>query len=227
MKKIGLNDFIVSKCNKEAFEFCRAFADADSRGSLVSLYGPERCGKTLLVTALENRLKERFPDKAITNFEYMKFFDKISAEFLDVCYCLLSSADVLIIDRFQLARCDDVVQGVFAEIASSVLKRGGNVIVVHSCPVSNLKTFFDNVQYASCCQMLEIKYPDMNLMRKYLTVKQKEFDVKLSAEEEANIVRSRWSGVLSHFKKLENKRMIQELIVLFDELFGDIANPWL
>ena len=186
-RKITFDNFIVSHSNENAVECCRAFSLDDKSGCFMSLYGPSMCGKTHLLTAIENSVKNAFPNKKINHLPYFGISGDLTAKCLGWSFDTLCKSDLLIIDNLQLIKGSWAFQEIFAEITSNVLKNGGNVIVAHDCPSSNLKIFFDNVCHAISYQMVEIKYPDMNLMRKFLKAKQKEYNVKLSENEEDEI----------------------------------------
>ena len=196
MSKPDFNSFIVSDSNKKAFEFCCDFVCDKQKGYILSLYGPGACGKTYLINAIQCFVEEDFPNKKINRLPFFSFSESLTAKTLGLYYEMFSNSDLLIIDDLQVIKCKSFFQEVFAEIASNVLMNGGNVVVAFDCPISSLKKFFDNIHFASCNQKVEIKYPDMKLIREFLKVKQKECDVKLSKIEEDKLIRSRWLGVL-------------------------------
>lgn len=220
--KITFDNFIVSHSNENAVECCRAFSLDDKSECFMSLYGPSRCGKTYLLTAIENSVKNAFQNKKINRLPYFEVSEELTAKCLGWSFDTLRKSDLLIIDDLQLVKCKRAFQEIFAEITSNVLKSGGNVIVAHDCPASNLKTFFDNVCHATSHQMVEIKYPDMNLMRKFLEAKRKEYNIELSKKEEDEIIRSRWLGILGFVADISREQRYQELYNRFNELFGEV-----
>lgn len=220
--KITFDNFIVSHSNEKAFELCRSFTLDDNHGCFMSLHGPSSCGKTHLLTALEKGVTRSFQNKIVNHIPYFEVSEELTAKCLGMSFDALCKSDLLIIDNLQLVKCKNFFQQVFAEITSNVLKNGGNVIVAHNCPASNLKLFFDNVCYATDQQMVEIKYPDMNLMRKYLKAKQIEYGIELTQNEEDEILRLRWSGVLSFGADIFGEQFQQKLLTRFIELFGEV-----
>lgn len=219
MSKPDLNNFIVSDNNNKAFELCCDFVRDKQKGFILSLHGPSACGKTHLIHAIQSFVEEKFTNKKINRLPFFPFSESLTAKTLAWSYDMFSNSDLLIIDDLQVVKSKTFFQEVFAEIASNVLKNGGNVVVAFDCPVRNLKVFFDNIRFASCNQTVEIKYPDMKLIREFIKVKQKEYDVKLSKSEEDEIIRSRWLGVLRWYSDISWNQACQEIIDAMDKLF--------
>ena len=224
MIKPDFNNFIISENNKKAFEACCDFVRDNQKGNILSLYGPWACGKTHLISAIKSSLEEQYPDKKINNLQYFKVSELLTAQYLELYYDTFSNSDLLIIDDLHLVKCKGFFQEIFAEIANNVLKNGGKVVVAFECPIINLKVFFDNIRFASLNQIVEIKYPDINLMREFIKINQKEYNIKLSKNEEDKIIRSRWLGVLRWFSDISWERTKQELIAHLDKYLKKDSN---
>lgn len=169
----NFDNFIVSRCNAEAFKVCMD-AVADTKGKFIALYGPSFCGKSHLLAAFLDKIKQKSPDKQvlITTFndltiQYMMALNQNK----HIGYRkMIYGYDILIIDNMQFAFGKPMIQEELMNWFCEMLDANKIVVIAFDCS----KNCFNNVlnklkqRYSAKCSIVEMFDPDILFRQRYI-----------------------------------------------------------
>lgn len=210
--------FIISECNKKAYDMFHSIISEDKRGCFLALSGPNLCGKTHLSKIMQSQYKEQFPHRRVGYTDYdsilMRSYSSPDWEYETSFYEEICGYDLLVIDNMQFAAGMKSTQQFYASIINEALDCGVNVVVAFDCPVGHLKTFLDDIYSEENLGVVEIGVADTGLKRKYLNKLKVDIDVELPMTVEKILVLSeeiKLSTIKGYILKIKANQEQEEL----------------
>ena len=123
----NFENFVVSPCNKAAYDICKTLVEKP-QAQFVALYGPASCGKTHLLSAVNNAFCEKYPGARVkmTSFNVMisKFLEALHEKTENEFRADLCKYDLLIVDDMQCAVGKTTTQEEIAGWITAMLSAG-------------------------------------------------------------------------------------------------------
>lgn len=214
----SVENFIVSECNKKAYDLCHSIISEDKRGCFLALSGPNLCGKTHLTKVLQSEYIKQFPDRRTGYTDYdsilMRSYCSPDWEYETSFHEEIRGYDLLVLDNMQFAAGKISTQHFYASIVNEALNCGGNVVVAFDCAMSYLEMFLDNICSEENLGVVGIKEADTELKRKYLNKLKTDIDVELPMNVERILVSSeeiKLSTIKGYMLKIKANQEQEEL----------------
>ena len=152
IKEYTFDNFIVGESNKFAHAACRAVANRDESYNPLFIYGQSGLGKTHLLYAITNQMKENAPSIRIVYKKGDDFTNELvlsiqggttaTAAFRDK----YRSADVLLIDDIQFIAGKEATQEEFFHTFSALYEEGKQIILTSDRPPKEIKTLEERLR---------------------------------------------------------------------------------
>ena len=152
IKEYTFDNFIVGESNKFAHAACRAVANRDESYNPLFIYGQSGLGKTHLLYAITNQMKESSPSIRIVYKKGDDFTNELvlsiqggttaTAAFRDK----YRSADVLLIDDIQFIAGKEATQEEFFHTFSALYEEGKQIILTSDRPPKEIKTLEERLR---------------------------------------------------------------------------------
>lgn len=159
--------FIVGKSNEFAHAACRAVAQNQNTkfNNPLFIYGPSGLGKTHLMMAITNYVRENSPDKKIV-FENSESFTNeliksIQNSNIDNFHLKYRNADILLLDDVQFIAGKDRTQEEFFHTFNELYQHGKQIILTSDRPPKDIKTLEERLKNRfESGLMADISVPD-------------------------------------------------------------------
>ena len=174
-------NFVEEDCNESAILMGRwCVKPHHQSGGVIDkcyFYGNTGTGKTHLVNAIGNAIKQEYPEKNVLyvdayTFEHQYYcatFDNEREAFLR----FYKSADVLIVDDIQLFANKEVTQHAFLQIFNHLEQNGKQILLTTDCPRYDLFKHFNKRLFSRISGMIAepLRTPNCQMMRDILCKK--------------------------------------------------------
>lgn len=145
----NFENFVVSPCNKAAYDICKTLIEKP-QAQFVVLYGPTSCGKTHLLSVVNNAFCEKYPDARVK----MTSFNEMISKFLKALYekkdnefrADLCKYDLLIVDDMQCAVGKTTTQEEIAGWITEVLSAGKSVAIALGDSIKDYDKLLSNIK---------------------------------------------------------------------------------
>lgn len=160
--------FIVGKSNEFAHAACRAVAQNQNTkfNNPLFIYGPSGLGKTHLMLAITNYVKEKNPEKRIV-FENSECFTNElvnslkKSRNLDDFHLKYRNADILLLDDIQFIAGKESTQEEFFHTFNELYQQGKQIILTSDRPPKDIKTLEERIRNRfESGLMADISFPD-------------------------------------------------------------------
>jgi len=146
----NFDNFIVGSSNKFAHAACLAVANFPAQSyNPLFVYGPSGLGKTHLLYAITNKLKEKNPDIKIIYIKGEDFtnqmIDSLSRQEIKEFRDKYRSCDVLLIDDIQFIAGKIATQEEFFHTFNALYENGKQIILTSDRPPREIKTLEDRL----------------------------------------------------------------------------------
>ena len=145
-------NFVVGDSNRFAYTACEAvaFQRSDDSFNPLFIYGPSGLGKTHLLYAITNRMKERNPNIRIVYRKSEDFTNDLIASIKDGSTQKFRdkyrSADVLLIDDIQFIAGKEQTQEEFFHTFGALYDAGKQIILTSDRPPKEIRTLEDRLR---------------------------------------------------------------------------------
>lgn len=167
------DNFIVSDCNREAYELCRSVAD-DERGKFILLYGPSSCGKTHLLNAVKSVFQNKYPSKKMLMASYddivSRYVASVNNKNIFECRKDICTFDLLIIDNMQFAAGKLSTQAELFGWFLEMLNSEKSIVIASDKPERYLNDIIGRMKEMCFdrCYLVKMSEPDVSLRMKWL-----------------------------------------------------------
>ena len=185
---LTFENFIVGNTNKFAYNACISVAnDPGSNYNPLLIYGNSGIGKTHLMTAIANRIKEEKPElklifvtsEAFTN----EFIEALKNGNTEKFYDKYREADVLLIDDIQFIGGKEATQEEFFHTFNILYENQKQVVVTSDRPPKDIKNLTERIRTRfEGGLVVDIQPPDTELKIAILQSKAKLKDIQLTNE---------------------------------------------
>ena len=145
------DNFIMGSCNR--FAHAASMAVADNPRIIYNplvIYGPSGVGKTHLMLAIRNRIKEKFPEKRIEYVRCEEFtsnlIEAIHTGTADLFRSRFRNLDVLLIDDIQFIAGKEQTQEEFFNTFNALHQGGKQLVFTMDRPPKDVKTLDDRIR---------------------------------------------------------------------------------
>lgn len=145
------DNFIMGSCNR--FAHAASMAVADNPHIIYNpllIYGPSGVGKTHLMLAIRNRIKQKFPEKRIEYVRCEEFtnqlIEAIHTGTSDLFRAKYRNLDVLLIDDIQFIAGKEQTQEEFFNTFNAIQQSGKQLVFTMDRPPKDVKTLDDRIR---------------------------------------------------------------------------------
>lgn len=144
--------FIVGKSNEFAHAACRAVAQSQDTkfNNPLFIYGPSGLGKTHLMMAITNYVKEHTPEKCIVFVNSETFTNEliksIQNNTVDTFHMKYRKADILLLDDVQFIAGKERTQEEFFHTFNELYQNGNQIILTSDRPPKDIKTLEERLK---------------------------------------------------------------------------------
>ncbi len=145
------DNFIMGSCNR--FAHAASMAVADNPHIIYNpllIYGPSGVGKTHLMLAIRNRIKQKFPEKKIEYVRCEEFtnqlIEAIHTGTSDLFRSKYRNLDVLLIDDIQFIAGKEQTQEEFFNTFNAIQQSGKQLVFTMDRPPKDVKTLDDRIR---------------------------------------------------------------------------------
>ena len=145
------DNFIMGSCNR--FAHAASMAVADNPHIIYNpllIYGPSGVGKTHLMLAIRNRIKQKFPEKRIEYVRCEEFtnqlIEAIHTGTSDLFRAKYRNLDVLLIDDIQFIAGKEQTQEEFFNTFNAIQQGGKQLVFTMDRPPKDVKTLDDRIR---------------------------------------------------------------------------------
>lgn len=135
-------NFEVGEANQVAVAIARRVADEPSNGDVVYFHGQHGAGKTHLLEAIANQLRETSPKRKVLMLTAQRFLNEFQSALRDrdtgPFKAALRASDVLLIDDLQLICGKVATQDEFFQTLDDLVSRGRTVVCSADVPTDAL-----------------------------------------------------------------------------------------
>lgn len=145
------DNFIMGSCNR--FAHAASMAVADNHHIIYNplvIYGPSGVGKTHLMLAIRNRIKQKYPEKRV---EYVRcedftnqLIEAIHTGTSDIFRSKFRNLDVLLIDDIQFIAGKEQTQEEFFNTFNALHQGGKQLVFTMDRPPKDVKTLDDRIR---------------------------------------------------------------------------------
>lgn len=140
--KRTFDNFEVGEANRVAVAIARRVAEDPESGGVVYLHGLHGVGKTHLLEAISNHMRETTPHRKVLNLTAQRFLNEFQMALRErdtsPFKAAVRSADVLLIDDLQLICGKSATQDEFFQTLGDLIARGRTVVCSADVPVDAL-----------------------------------------------------------------------------------------
>lgn len=179
-------NFIVGSSNKFAHAACLAVADRPAQAyNPLFIYGPSGLGKTHLLYAITNELKNKKKDIKIIYIKSEDFtnqmIDSLSRQAMNEFRDKYRSCDVLLIDDIQFIAGKVSTQEEIFHTFNALYEAGSQIILTSDRPPRDIKPLEDRLESRFEWGLIaDIQPPDLELRVAILKKKAEQVNVKIS-----------------------------------------------
>ncbi len=145
------DNFIMGSCNR--FAHAASMAVADNPRIIYNplvIYGPSGVGKTHLMLAIRNRIKEKFPEKRVEYVRCEEFtsnlIEAIHTGTADLFRARFRNLDVMLIDDIQFIAGKEQTQEEFFNTFNALHQGGKQLVFTMDRPPKDVKTLDDRIR---------------------------------------------------------------------------------
>lgn len=198
--------FIVGPSNEFAYVNCKAITDKSKNvvsANPLFIYGPSGLGKTHLLRAIENAMREGHPEKKIISVSSETFTNDIitaigngqTEEFRNK----YRVADVLLVDDVQFIAGKESTQVEFFNTFNTLYDAGKQIVLTSDRPPKDIKTLEDRLKTRfEAGMMADVNYPDFETRIAIINKKADELGLILQPEVSAFIA----ENLKTHIRQL-------------------------
>ncbi len=182
------DNFIVGSSNKFAHAACLAVATFPAQSyNPLFVYGPSGLGKTHMLYAITNKLKDANPDIKVIYIKGEDFtnqmIDSLSRQAMKEFRDKYRSCDVLLIDDIQFIAGKVSTQEEFFHTFNALYENGKQIILTSDRPPRDIKTLEDRlVTRFEWGLIADVQPPDLELRTAIIKKKAEQVNVKISDE---------------------------------------------
>ena len=218
-------NFITSTSNKLAFEASKKVAEKSSYYNPLYIYSGVGMGKTHLLNAIGQKLKDENKVMFISAERFMyQFIKSIKSNDMVKFKEYFRNADVFLIDDIQFMNGKEAMQEEFFHTFNALLDKGAQIIISADRPPNKLLRIQDRIRSRfSGGLVIDIQQPDYDLRKKIINSKTE--DLKKYYSNQFNI-----SEEIQIFLSKEIKNSVRELIgalnriVSFSRIYNKTPN---
>jgi chromosomal replication initiator protein len=180
------DSFIVGKSNSFAYNMAMGVAqEPGTKYNPLLTYGNSGLGKTHLMFAIYNKMKEDNPDAIIIYTTCENFFneliDCISKKNTQVFHNKYRNADALLIDDVQYIQRGDAVQEEFFHTFNILQQAGKQIVMTSDVPPKDMPGLHERLRTRFESGVLaDIQPPDFDMRKAIIRRKCRELDMSLS-----------------------------------------------
>ncbi len=180
------DNFIVGSSNKFAHAACLAVATFPAQSyNPLFVYGPSGLGKTHMLYAITNKLKDANPDIKVIYIKGEDFtnqmIDSLSRGAMKEFRDKYRSCDVLLIDDIQFIAGKTSTQEEFFHTFNALYENGKQIILTSDRPPRDIKTLEDRlVTRFEWGLIADVQPPDLELRTAIIKKKAEQVNIKIS-----------------------------------------------
>ncbi|MBQ6713945.1 MAG: chromosomal replication initiator protein DnaA [Clostridia bacterium] len=204
------DNFILGSTNRFALSAARAVAEKEEIVyNPLLLYGPSGVGKTHLMLAIKNRMKQLFPHKKIAYVRSEDFTNqlmvavqegKLGMSSMNEFHKKFRDLDVLLIDDIHFIAGKEATQEEFFNTFNTLYQNNKQIVVTLDRPLKEIKTLDDRIKSRlSAGLTADISYPDYETRVGIIKEKAKSCNIEI----EDNLVYHIAENVKSNTRQLE------------------------
>lgn len=217
--------FIVGQSNEFAYANCKAITDTSKNvvnANPLFIYGPSGLGKTHLLRAIENAMREGNPEKKIISVSSETFTNDIitaigngqTEEFRNK----YRVADVLLVDDVQFIAGKESTQIEFFNTFNTLYDSGKQIVLTSDRPPKDIKTLEDRLKTRfESGMMADVNYPDFETRIAIINKKADELGLSLQPNISAFIA----ENLTTHIRQLGG---IVKKLQSYQQLTGKITD---
>tara|TARA_Y100001936_G_scaffold249384_1_gene299544 strand:+ start:27 stop:1370 length:1344 start_codon:yes stop_codon:yes gene_type:complete len=218
-------NFITSTSNKLAFEASKKVVEKSSYYNPLYIYSGVGMGKTHLLNAIGQKLKDENKVMFISAERFMyQFIKSIKSNDMVKFKEYFRNADIFLIDDIQFMNGKEAMQEEFFHTFNALLDKGAQIIISADRPPNKLLRIQDRIRSRfSGGLVIDIQQPDYDLRKKIINSKTE--DLKKYYSNQFNI-----SEEIQIFLSKEIKNSVRELIgalnriVSFSRIYNKTPN---
>ena len=204
------DNFILGSTNRFALSAARAVAEKEEIVyNPLLLYGPSGVGKTHLMLAIKNKMKQLYPHKKISYVRSEDFTNqlmvavqegKLGLSSMNDFHKKFRDVDVLLIDDIHFIAGKEATQEEFFNTFNTLYQNNKQIVVTLDRPLKEIKTLDDRIKSRlSAGLTADISYPDYETRVGIIKEKAKSCNIEL----EDNLVYHIAENVKSNTRQLE------------------------
>lgn len=221
------DNFIVGGSNKFAHAACFAVSETPAQDyNPLFIYGPSGLGKTHLLYAVTNKIKERNPDAKIIYIKSEDFtnqmIESLSKNAMGKFRDKYRTCDVLLIDDIQFIAGKESTQEEFFHTFNALFEAGKQIILTSDRPPKDIKTLEERlVTRFEWGLIADIQPPDLELRIAILKNKIEQAGLEVSDE----IITYLAENLRSHIRQIEGavKKLVAIRFLSGREITMEIA----
>lgn len=242
MPEYTFDNFVHGPSNKEAYSAALAVATNPGRNiyNPLFIYGDSGLGKTHLLCAVGNYIKDKYPEKKILYISSMDFVNKVGQAIrekrIDEFKNMLNSLDVLMVDDIQSLSGKEKSNEVFFNVYNELFNNRKQIILTSDRQPAQIKDVEKRlISRFSQGLSVTVTSPEFDTALKILKLKMKTYDISedsfdpevlsYMATNFANDVRSLEGSLTTLlFYSINNEKEIIDLPLAMQAFKGHVSN---
>lgn len=187
LNKKTFENFVVGKCNEEAFRASKSIIDAPGiKYNPLFIYGPSGLGKTHLLESIKTKYEEQYEDIEVRYFTVNQIKERVKTIFhgatkkesIEDFKNELTEIDVLLIDDIQLLKGGEKTSEIFFDIFNNLISSGKQIVITSDNAPSQLIGLDRRIiSRFSSGLIIKIDNLDIETTKKLITVFAKKYSI--------------------------------------------------